>query len=146
MIAWIDRRDAYLNLWKCDWRAHNTLSPLHSLTLSCPPRATTHASRHALTQPQHTMCFVWVSTWTAVIRVHGPKPVACKGRVWVSNHTSMIDFLVHARRCVIDFASPKAGQIRPKSSKSLFWSHLGAKMAPKKSEESPQTPKPPLMF
>ena len=94
MIAWIDRRDAYLNLWKCDWRAHNTLSPLHSLTLSCPPRATTHASRHALTQPQHTMCFVWVSTWTAVIRVHGPKPVACKGRVWVSNHTSMIDFLV----------------------------------------------------
>jgi len=41
-----------------------------------------------------TMCFVWVASWTGVIRCHGPKPTACKGRVWVCNHTSMVDFLV----------------------------------------------------
>ena len=40
------------------------------------------------------ICFCWVASWSAVINCHGPKPVASKGRVWVSNHTSMVDWLV----------------------------------------------------
>ena len=36
----------------------------------------------------------WVASWSAVIICHGPKPTPSKGRVWVSNHTSMIDWLV----------------------------------------------------
>lgn len=40
------------------------------------------------------ICFCWVASWSAVITCHGPKPTASKGRVWVSNHTSMIDWLV----------------------------------------------------
>jgi len=41
-----------------------------------------------------SIAFCWVASWSAVITCHGPKPTASKGRVWVSNHTSMIDWLV----------------------------------------------------
>ena len=41
-----------------------------------------------------SIAFCWVASWSAVITCHGPKPVASKGRVWVSNHTSMVDWLV----------------------------------------------------
>ena len=36
----------------------------------------------------------FVASWTAVVRYHGPRPVARPGRVWVANHTSMIDFII----------------------------------------------------
>jgi glycerol-3-phosphate O-acyltransferase 3/4 len=36
----------------------------------------------------------FVTSWTGVVRYHGPRPVAAPGRVWVSNHTSMIDYAV----------------------------------------------------
>ncbi len=29
-----------------------------------------------------------------VIKYHGPRPVPAPGRVWVANHSSMIDFAV----------------------------------------------------
>jgi glycerol-3-phosphate O-acyltransferase 3/4 len=32
--------------------------------------------------------------WNAVIKYHGPKPTPGPGRVWVSNHTSMIDYTI----------------------------------------------------
>lgn len=37
---------------------------------------------------------VFVASWTGVVRYHGPRPVAAPGRVWVANHTSMIDYAV----------------------------------------------------
>jgi len=36
----------------------------------------------------------FVASWIAVVRYHGPRPVARPGRVWVANHTSMIDFII----------------------------------------------------
>ena len=36
----------------------------------------------------------FVASWTAVVRYHGPRPVPRPGRVWVANHTSMIDFII----------------------------------------------------
>ncbi len=36
----------------------------------------------------------FVASWTGVIRYHGPRPVPAPGRVWVANHTSMIDYVV----------------------------------------------------
>jgi glycerol-3-phosphate O-acyltransferase 3/4 len=33
-------------------------------------------------------------SWTGVVRYHGPRPVPTPGRVWVANHTSMIDYAV----------------------------------------------------
>ena len=33
-------------------------------------------------------------SWTGVVRYHGPRPVSVPGRVWVANHTSMIDYAV----------------------------------------------------
>lgn len=36
----------------------------------------------------------FVFSWTGVINYHGPRPVAAPGRVWVANHTSMIDYAV----------------------------------------------------
>lgn len=36
----------------------------------------------------------FVVSWTGVVRYHGPRPVAAAGRVWVANHTSMIDYAV----------------------------------------------------
>ncbi|GIL85690.1 hypothetical protein Vretimale_13183 [Volvox reticuliferus] len=40
------------------------------------------------------MCSAWVAAWHGVIRYHGPKPTPGKNRIWVSNHTSMIDYVV----------------------------------------------------
>ena len=37
---------------------------------------------------------VFVTSWTGVVKYHGPRPVAAPGRVWVANHTSMIDYAV----------------------------------------------------
>uniref|UniRef100_A0A061S3J5 Glycerol-3-phosphate O-acyltransferase 3/4 n=1 Tax=Tetraselmis sp. GSL018 TaxID=582737 RepID=A0A061S3J5_9CHLO len=37
---------------------------------------------------------IYVTSWTGVIRYHGPRPVKRANQVWVANHTSMIDFLV----------------------------------------------------
>jgi len=42
----------------------------------------------------HLISFCWVASWSAVIQCHGPKPTSSNGRVYVSNHTSMIDWLV----------------------------------------------------
>jgi glycerol-3-phosphate O-acyltransferase 3/4 len=36
----------------------------------------------------------FVFSWTGVVRYHGPCPVPTPGRVWVANHTSMIDYAV----------------------------------------------------
>ena len=30
--------------------------------------------------------------WHGVVRYHGPKPVPAANRIWVANHTSMIDY------------------------------------------------------
>lgn len=38
------------------------------------------------------MCFVM--SWTGVVRFHGPRPMAGAGRIWVANHTSMIDYII----------------------------------------------------
>jgi glycerol-3-phosphate O-acyltransferase 3/4 len=40
------------------------------------------------------MARTFVASWTGVVRYHGPHPVAAPHRVWVSNHTSMIDYCV----------------------------------------------------
>ncbi|KAG2445308.1 hypothetical protein HYH02_008774 [Chlamydomonas schloesseri] len=40
------------------------------------------------------MCSAWVAAWHGVIRYHGPKPTPGPNRIWVSNHTSMIDYVV----------------------------------------------------
>jgi hypothetical protein len=35
---------------------------------------------------------MWVASWCGVIKYHGPKPVPAPERVWVANHSSMIDY------------------------------------------------------
>ncbi|KDD75566.1 hypothetical protein H632_c615p1 [Helicosporidium sp. ATCC 50920] len=40
------------------------------------------------------MCQVFAASWTAVIKYHGPRPVPQSNRVWVANHSSMIDYVV----------------------------------------------------
>ncbi|GBF93567.1 glycerol-3-phosphate acyltransferase [Raphidocelis subcapitata] len=40
------------------------------------------------------MCGGFVLSWTGVIRFHGPRPIRGAGRVWVANHTSMIDYII----------------------------------------------------
>jgi glycerol-3-phosphate O-acyltransferase 3/4 len=40
------------------------------------------------------MCMCFTASWTAVIRYHGPKPIARANHVWVCNHTSMIDYII----------------------------------------------------
>ncbi|KAK9803255.1 hypothetical protein WJX72_000102 [[Myrmecia] bisecta] len=39
-------------------------------------------------------CQIFVASWTGVVRYHGPRPAARANHVWVSNHTSMIDYIV----------------------------------------------------
>ena len=49
-------------------------------------------------------CQIFVASWTGVIQYHGPRPVARANRVWVSNHTSMIDYVIltaYSPFCVI---------------------------------------------
>eukprot|EP00955_Chlamydomonas_euryale_P106323 365697-Chlamydomonas_euryale.AAC.6 len=31
-------------------------------------------------------------SWSAVVKFHGPTPVAAPNRIWVANHSSMIDY------------------------------------------------------
>lgn len=40
------------------------------------------------------MCGMFVASWTGVVRFHGARPSGGAGRVWVANHTSMIDYIV----------------------------------------------------
>ena len=40
------------------------------------------------------MCSCFLASWTGVVRYHGPRPVLKANRVWVANHTSMIDYMV----------------------------------------------------
>lgn len=40
------------------------------------------------------MCWCFLMSWSAVVRYHGPKPVETTNRVWVANHTSMIDYAI----------------------------------------------------
>jgi glycerol-3-phosphate O-acyltransferase 3/4 len=40
------------------------------------------------------MCQIFVASWTAVVRYHGPRPAPRPGHVWVANHTSMIDYMI----------------------------------------------------
>lgn len=42
----------------------------------------------------HFLAQAFIVSWTGVVRYHGPRPVAKPGRVWVANHTSMIDYAV----------------------------------------------------
>lgn len=37
---------------------------------------------------------MFVASWTGVVKFHGPPPVPGSGRIWVANHTSMIDYCV----------------------------------------------------
>ena len=39
-------------------------------------------------------CGMFVASWTGVIKYHGPRPTSRRNRVWVCNHSSMIDWLV----------------------------------------------------
>jgi hypothetical protein len=55
------------------------LSPLH-----------THPPTHPPSPPPGG----FVASWTGVIRFHGPRPIRGAGRVWVANHTSMIDYII----------------------------------------------------
>ncbi|KAJ8511110.1 hypothetical protein OPV22_001544 [Ensete ventricosum] len=40
------------------------------------------------------ICSVFVASWTAVIKYHGPRPSMRPQQVFVANHTSMIDFII----------------------------------------------------
>lgn len=40
------------------------------------------------------LCSAFTASWTAVIKYHGPRPVARPNHVWVANHSSMIDYIV----------------------------------------------------
>ena len=42
----------------------------------------------------HFLAQVFIVSWTGVVRYHGPRPVPQAGRVWVANHSSMIDYAV----------------------------------------------------
>ena len=42
----------------------------------------------------HFLAQVFIVSWTGVVRYHGPRPVPKAGRVWVANHSSMIDYAV----------------------------------------------------
>ncbi len=33
-------------------------------------------------------------SWNAVVKYHGPKPTPGPNKIWVSNHTSMIDYVI----------------------------------------------------
>ncbi|KAI3824863.1 hypothetical protein L1987_06335 [Smallanthus sonchifolius] len=40
------------------------------------------------------ICSFFVTSWTGVVKYHGPRPCARPKQVFVANHTSMIDFIV----------------------------------------------------
>ena len=39
-------------------------------------------------------CSIFVASWTGVVKFHGPRPVSAANRVWVANHTSIIDYII----------------------------------------------------
>ncbi|KAI7837992.1 hypothetical protein COHA_008174 [Chlorella ohadii] len=53
-----------------------------------------HSKQQAERRLVQFLCQVFVVSWTGVIKYHGPRPVPAPGRVWVANHSSMIDFAV----------------------------------------------------
>lgn len=53
-----------------------------------------HRKQQAERRLVQFLCQVFVMSWTGVIKYHGPRPVPAPGRVWVANHSSMIDFAV----------------------------------------------------
>jgi glycerol-3-phosphate O-acyltransferase 3/4 len=59
---------------------------------SSPPQGTRR--KHAERSLVHFLARAFNVSWTGVIRYHGPRPVPSPGRVWVANHTSMIDYAV----------------------------------------------------
>ena len=50
--------------------------------------------QNAKTPPPNQKKGGFVASWTGVIRFHGPRPTPGPGRVWVANHTSMIDYII----------------------------------------------------
>ncbi|KAJ6991637.1 glycerol-3-phosphate acyltransferase 9-like isoform X2 [Populus alba x Populus x berolinensis] len=40
------------------------------------------------------ICMFFVASWTGVVKYHGPRPSIQPKQVFVSNHTSMIDFII----------------------------------------------------
>eukprot|EP00195_Chlamydomonas_chlamydogama_P013694 CAMPEP_0202894212 /NCGR_PEP_ID=MMETSP1392-20130828/3661_1 /ASSEMBLY_ACC=CAM_ASM_000868 /TAXON_ID=225041 /ORGANISM="Chlamydomonas chlamydogama, Strain SAG 11-48b" /LENGTH=448 /DNA_ID=CAMNT_0049578833 /DNA_START=220 /DNA_END=1566 /DNA_ORIENTATION=- len=54
-----------------------------------PPSARKQNIERKLVQ---VLCWIFLMSWGAVIRYHGPRPVPAPNRIWVSNHTSMIDY------------------------------------------------------
>jgi glycerol-3-phosphate O-acyltransferase 3/4 len=42
----------------------------------------------------HFLAQAFIVSWTGVVRYHGARPVPKAGRVWVANHSSMIDYAV----------------------------------------------------
>mmetsp|Transcript_12225 Transcript_12225/g.29796 ORF Transcript_12225/g.29796 Transcript_12225/m.29796 type:complete len:468 (-) Transcript_12225:358-1761(-) len=40
------------------------------------------------------LCGSYMMSWNAVVRYHGPRPTPGANKVWVSNHTSMIDYVI----------------------------------------------------
>ncbi|KAF9684560.1 hypothetical protein SADUNF_Sadunf04G0130700 [Salix dunnii] len=40
------------------------------------------------------ICMFFVASWTGVVKYHGPQPSIRPKQVFVSNHTSMIDFII----------------------------------------------------
>ena len=59
------------------------------------PVVTAHARTHARTHARiHPPTQVFTASWTAVVRYHGPRPTPRANHVWVSNHTSMIDYMI----------------------------------------------------
>jgi 1-acyl-sn-glycerol-3-phosphate acyltransferase len=40
------------------------------------------------------MCSIFVASWTGVVKYHGPRPTPGANKVYVANHTSMIDFII----------------------------------------------------
>lgn len=49
---------------------------------------------HAERRLVQFLCQVFVASWTGVVKYHGPRPTALANRVWVANHSSMIDYCV----------------------------------------------------
>jgi len=40
------------------------------------------------------LCGAWMMAWCAVVKYHGPRPTPGPNKVWVANHTSMIDYTI----------------------------------------------------
>jgi len=45
------------------------------------------------------MCGVFVLSWTGVVKYHGARPTSGPNKVFVANHTSMIDFIILQQMC-----------------------------------------------